>query len=108
MGLEILLTMKRVLKEFYRVLKPQGRLVVLEFPPPPKGVFGQIFRFYFLRVVPLIGGLISGKRDSYTYLPQSVLKFPSPEALSELMYKVGFAKATYKLQTFSVLCFTCC
>lgn len=101
-GLRNFADYKKGLKEFYRVLKPRGRLVVLEFPPPPKGVFGQLFRFYFLKIVPLIGGLLSGKLDAYNYLPQSVLNFPSPAELAELMHEVGFKKVDFQPQTFCV------
>ena len=90
------------LSEFYRVLKPGGRLVVLEFPPPPKGPFGQLFRFYFLKVVPILGGLLSGRRSAYTYLPDSVLKFPKPVELATMMEAVGFRNVSYTLQTFGV------
>ena len=89
------------LKEFYRVLKPGGRLVVLEFPPPPEGVIGQVFRFYFLHVLPWIGGLFS-KREAYSYLPDSVLKFPKPDDLALLMQQAGFVQVRYKLQTFGI------
>lgn len=90
------------LKEFYRVLKPGGRLVILEFPPPPKGLFGQFFRFYFLYVLPFLGGLISGRRSAYRYLPVSVLHFPDPDVLATMMQEAGFDKIHYKLQTFGV------
>ena len=90
------------LSEFYRVLKPGGRLVVLEFPPPPEGVFGQLFRFYFLKVVPVLGGLLSGRRSAYTYLPDSVLKFPKPAELATMMEAAGFRNVSYTLQTFGV------
>ena len=90
------------LSEFYRVLKPGGRLVVLEFPPPPEGIFGQLFRFYFLKVVPILGGLLSGRRSAYTYLPDSVLKFPKPAALAKMIEAAGFADVRYTLQTFGV------
>ncbi len=101
-GLRNFTDYEKGLREFYRVLKPKGRLVVLEFPPPPKGLFGQLFRVYFLKVVPIVGGLLSGKRDAYTYLPESVLSFPNPKALSELMYEVGFSKVNFKSQAFGV------
>jgi demethylmenaquinone methyltransferase / 2-methoxy-6-polyprenyl-1,4-benzoquinol methylase len=93
---------QRGLEEFYRVLKPGGRLVVLEFPPPPKHLFGRLFRFYFLGVSPYIAGLFSGRRDAYVYLGKSVLNFPSPIALASMMGQAGFVRIRYKLQTFGV------
>lgn len=90
------------LREFRRVLAPGGVCVVLEFPPPPKGVFGAAFAFYFRRVLPLIGGLISGKRSAYTYLPESVLAFLEPASLAERMTQAGFTDVRYELQTFGV------
>ncbi len=90
------------LEEFYRVLKPGGRLVVLEFPPPPKSLFGRLFRFYFLGVSPYIAGLFSGRRDAYVYLGKSVLNFPSPMVLASMMQGAGFVRIRYKLQTLGV------
>ena len=101
-GLRNFADYEKGLAEFYRVLKPGGRLVILEFPPPPKGVFGQLFRFYFLKVVPLLGGLLSGRRSAYTYLPDSVLKFPKPPELAHMMRSAGFREVRYHLQTFGV------
>ena len=90
------------LNEFYRVLKPGGRLVVLEFPPPPKSLFGQLFRFYFLGLSPYIAGWFSGRKDAYVYLGKTVLEFPAPDQLAAMMQKAGFSKVRYKLQTFGV------
>ncbi len=88
----------RGLAEFYRVLTPGGRAVILEFPPPPSGLLGRGYRLYFERVLPRIGGLISGKPEAYRYLPASVARFPKPEALAEMMRAAGF-QVRYRLLT---------
>jgi demethylmenaquinone methyltransferase/2-methoxy-6-polyprenyl-1,4-benzoquinol methylase len=78
-----------VMREARRALRPGGRLVVLEFSMP-EGVFGMAYRFYFRRVVPRLGGLVSGDASAYAYLPASVARFPGPEAFARLVAEVGF------------------
>jgi demethylmenaquinone methyltransferase/2-methoxy-6-polyprenyl-1,4-benzoquinol methylase len=90
------------LAEFARVLRPGGRLVMLEFPPPPEGAFGRLFRAYFLHVAPLLGGLLTGERAAYDYLGASALAFPKPPKLAKMMVAAGFASVHYRLQTFGV------
>ncbi|HRQ09509.1 MAG TPA: bifunctional demethylmenaquinone methyltransferase/2-methoxy-6-polyprenyl-1,4-benzoquinol methylase UbiE [Trueperaceae bacterium] len=90
------------LREFRRVLKTGGRLTILEFPPPPAGAFGALFRFYFTRVLPRLGGLVSGAPGAYAYLPESVLAFFTPEALESHLLEAGFERVEYRLQTFGV------
>ena len=90
------------LHEFHRVLRPGGRLVVLEFPPPRPGPIGWLFRAYFLHVLPRIGGLVSGDAEAYAYLPRSVLAFPEPRDLARRMQDAGFRSVRFKLQTFGI------
>lgn len=86
----------KALLELSRVLCRGGRLCILDFPPPPKSTLGVLYRFYFNRVLPFIGGLISGKPRAYRYLPASVERFPSAEQLKHLMEQAGF-KTHYQL-----------
>jgi demethylmenaquinone methyltransferase/2-methoxy-6-polyprenyl-1,4-benzoquinol methylase len=82
------------ISEMVRVLKDGGRLVMLEFSPPPESFFGKIYRFYLNTVIPIIGGMLSGLRDAYEYLSESVFNFPQPKEITELMEKKGL-KNTY-------------
>jgi demethylmenaquinone methyltransferase / 2-methoxy-6-polyprenyl-1,4-benzoquinol methylase len=78
------------LREIARVLKPGGEVGILEFSEPEGGAMAGLFRFYFRRVLPLLGGAISGSSEAYAYLPGSVARFPSPAALASLMEQCGF------------------
>jgi demethylmenaquinone methyltransferase / 2-methoxy-6-polyprenyl-1,4-benzoquinol methylase len=81
------------LREARRVLRPDAYLVVLEFALP-RGVMGRLFRFYFRAVLPRLGGLISGDRGAYAYLPASVERFATPGELAALMHEAGFVDVT--------------
>jgi demethylmenaquinone methyltransferase/2-methoxy-6-polyprenyl-1,4-benzoquinol methylase len=83
------------LAEFHRVLKPGGRLIVLEFSSPVVPGFRQAFNFYFTRILPRIGGAVSGSRGAYEYLPDSVSKFPDQKRLAALMRETGFVDVEY-------------
>ncbi|MBI3961429.1 MAG: bifunctional demethylmenaquinone methyltransferase/2-methoxy-6-polyprenyl-1,4-benzoquinol methylase UbiE [Deinococcus sp.] len=95
------------LKELRRVLCPGGRLVVLEFPPPPRGFWGSVYRCYFQQLLPAIGGLVSGSRTAYLYLPESVVAFPPPAELARLMERCGFAQVQYQLLTGGIAALHC-
>ncbi len=95
-GLRNLSNFRDGLTELRRILKPDGRLIVLEFSSPVVPGFRQIFNFYFNRVLPRIGGAVSGSRGAYEYLPNSVSKFPDQKKLVHLMEEVGFAEVEYQ------------
>jgi len=90
------------MKEMFRVLAPGGRLVILEFSPMERPLVGPFFRFYFHRVMPLIGGIISGNSSAYHYLPESVERFPDPVALSGEMLEAGFSGVRYRPLTLGI------
>jgi demethylmenaquinone methyltransferase/2-methoxy-6-polyprenyl-1,4-benzoquinol methylase len=82
--------------EFLRVLRPGGVLAILEFSEPPGRAFGRFYRFYFEKILPAIGGLISGSRQAYGYLPASVARFPSPENLAASLQAAGFENVRFE------------
>ncbi len=78
------------LAEARRVLRPGGELVVLDFTEPTLFGFRHLYRLYFRRLLPVVGGLVSGNRKAYSYLPRSVGDFPQGRAFLELMEEAGF------------------
>jgi demethylmenaquinone methyltransferase/2-methoxy-6-polyprenyl-1,4-benzoquinol methylase len=89
------------LQEMLRVLKPGGRAVILEFSNPRSRFFRCLYYFYFRKVLPSIGGLLS-KRSAYQYLPDSVLEFPEQKAFVALMAQAGFGELKYYDRTFGI------
>jgi demethylmenaquinone methyltransferase/2-methoxy-6-polyprenyl-1,4-benzoquinol methylase len=87
------------LEEFLRVLKPGGVVAILEFSQPTNRVFGALYGFFSTRVLPRVGGMISGSRDAYSYLPESIKKFPGAEDLSALMKAAGFQRVEFERMT---------
>jgi demethylmenaquinone methyltransferase / 2-methoxy-6-polyprenyl-1,4-benzoquinol methylase len=95
-GLRNLTGMEAGFTELLRILKPGGKLVVLEFSKPTTPVLRSVFRIYFTRVLPLLGGWISGSRSAYQYLPESVSRFPDQTELASIMIQVGFEEVTFQ------------
>ncbi len=89
------------LGEMFRVLKPGGRAVILEFSTPVNPLFRAIYHFYFHRILPLIGGLLS-KKSAYSYLPDSVSKFPDRDTFKQMMAAAGFANIRHFDRTFGI------
>jgi demethylmenaquinone methyltransferase/2-methoxy-6-polyprenyl-1,4-benzoquinol methylase len=99
-GFRNLTNYSRGLEELARVLKPGGVLAILEFSQPTNRLFAGLYGFFSNRVLPFVGGMISGSRDAYTYLPESIKKFPGAEGLSEQMRAAGFAGVEFERLTF--------
>ena len=91
------------LREMRRVLRPGGMAAILEFSQPPNPAFAAVYHFYSRRILPVIGGALSGSRDAYTYLPESVRKFPSADQLAEMMRRAGFEDARYERLTMGIV-----
>jgi demethylmenaquinone methyltransferase / 2-methoxy-6-polyprenyl-1,4-benzoquinol methylase len=102
-GFRNLVNYRRGLEEFLRVLKPGGMLAILEFSQPPNPVFAALYRFYSNHVLPRIGGLVSGSGDAYTYLTESVRKFPDAEGLAAQIEAAGFAGVRFERMTFGIV-----
>lgn len=86
----------RGLEELLRALKPGGVLAILEFSQPKNRVFGAVYGFFSTRVLPWVGGMISGSREAYSYLPESIRKFPGAEELATLMRETGYARVEFE------------
>jgi demethylmenaquinone methyltransferase / 2-methoxy-6-polyprenyl-1,4-benzoquinol methylase len=94
--------LEKGLSEIYRVTRPGGMLVVLEFSKPRRFPFRQVYNFYFRAILPKIGQLVSKDKSAYTYLPESVQAFPDGEAFENILKKIGFKSTTCKALTFGV------
>lgn len=95
-ALRNLASVEQGLAELKRVLKPGGLVAVLEFSQPTVPGIRQLIRFYYWRLMPWIGGLLSGLRSAYEYLPDSISRFPDQQTLASMMRAVGFAEVEFE------------
>ena len=102
-GFRNLTNYRHGLEELARVLKPGGVLAILEFSQPTNRVFAGPYGFFSTRVLPWVGGMISGSRDAYTYLPESIKKFPGAEGLAEQMRAAEFSGVEFERLTFGAV-----
>lgn len=100
-GIRNVVDRKLGLAEMWRVLRPGGRMIILEFSTPRSQLFRQIYYFYFRRLLPVVGGLFS-RYNAYKYLPDSVLEFPSHEEFSRMMSEAGFRNIHLHELTFGI------
>ncbi len=89
--------------ELRRILKPGGTLAILEFSTPPNALLAGLYGFYSRAILPRIGGMISGSKEAYTYLPESVRKFPDAEGLANQMREAGFVNVRFERMTAGIV-----
>ena len=91
------------LNEMYRVLKPGGKLLILEFSRPKNPVIKPLYNFYLGTVLPKLAGVVSGDKEAYEYLASSIAQFYDPEELLSMMDKAGFSNTSAKPLTFGIV-----
>lgn len=102
-GFRNLTNYREGLAELRRILKPGGTLAILEFSTPPNPLVARAYGLYSRTVLPAVGGLISGSKDAYTYLPESVRKFPDAHGLAEQMRDAGFSNVHFERMTAGIV-----
>lgn len=94
--------LEKGISEMYRVIKPGGKIVILEFSMPTKFPVKQLYKFYFKFILPLLGRIVSKNKYAYTYLPESVSAFPQGNAFINILQKTGFDSTKHIKLTFGI------
>ncbi|BAT70867.1 ubiquinone/menaquinone biosynthesis methyltransferase [Thermosulfidibacter takaii ABI70S6] len=100
-GIRNVVDRNATLREFHRVLRDNGVVVILEFSKP-RGLFGVIYNLYFHKILPFLGWLISKDKEAYSYLPNSVEKFPKPSLFAKELMEVGFKRVMFEPYTMGI------
>ena len=98
-GIRNVTRMKMGFEEMYRVLKPGGKMMCLEFSKPTFPPFRRLYDFYSFYIMPFLGELIAGSRKAYTHLPESIRMFPLPDELTAILKKIGFSQVNHRKLT---------
>ncbi|MDY0131834.1 MAG: bifunctional demethylmenaquinone methyltransferase/2-methoxy-6-polyprenyl-1,4-benzoquinol methylase UbiE [Desulforegulaceae bacterium] len=101
-GIRNIVNRQKALENFYSCLKSGGRIAVLELTTPENQFLKSLYLLYFLKILPFIGGLFSKNYNAYSYLPESVINFPSSPDFLKIMEKAGFKNLEYKNFTFGI------
>jgi demethylmenaquinone methyltransferase/2-methoxy-6-polyprenyl-1,4-benzoquinol methylase len=102
-GIRNIMNRTGAMKEFYRTLKPGGRIIILELTTPQKGLMRRLYLLYFQKILPIIGSFFSKHGNAYAYLPESVLKFPDPVSFANQMKAAGFKDIRFKAMTLGIV-----
>jgi len=98
-GIRNVIDMKKGFKEMYRVLKPGGKMMCLEFSKPTSPIFRLLYDYYSFYIIPFLGKSITGSVQAYTHLPESIRTFPSPDELTDILKHIGFSRVKYQRLT---------
>ncbi len=102
-GIRNIMDRQRAIDSFFNVLKPKGRLAVLELTTPEKGFLRTLYLLYFQKILPLIGSFFSKDNKAYSYLPDSVLKFPTAVQFCKIMKQSGFEQIRFKQMSLGIV-----
>ena len=102
-GVRNFIDAKQGLREMHRILKPNGKIVILEFSFPKNLILQWLYRYYFEKILPVTGRIISGHKTAYSYLPSSVINFPQGEAFKIMLECAGFKYISFKPLTLGIV-----